>query len=412
MLRLSVPIASLALIAACSEPVETSDPALDTPAPAPDLADAVDAAPAPQSPVEALAPFYAQLEYASPVAPEGPDLPGPDQVLSTIAFGSCARQDRPLPVWDTIAAESPDVFLFIGDNMYADLDRGRREVDLADVGHSYVELAEADAFARFRARVPILATWDDHDYGLNDAGEELPFKRGSQHLLLQFFREPADSPRWNREGVYGSWSFGPKDDQPGRRVQIILLDTRYFRDAVDRRPGGRPPGRGPYRPTQDTSRTLLGEAQWAWLGGELKKDADVRIIASSIQVVAWEHGWESWGNFPHERHRLFELIADTGAEGVVFLSGDRHRAEISRDDPPAAPYPMWDVTSSGLNQGTQPVSEPNRFRVGPVVRATNFGMVRIDWRAQPVTLTLETRGGDGTLLTSQVIDLDTLRTDE
>ena len=335
------------------------------------------------------------------VAPPPPE----DAVIDTLAFGSCARQDKPQPIWDEIAAHEPDVFLFIGDNMYADLDRGRRGVTLADVAHTYVELSNVEPFARFRQGVPILATWDDHDYGLNDAGRELPFKRGSQLALLQFFREPVDSPRWDREGVYGSWVFGPE----GRRVQVIVLDTRYFRDAVDRRAGGRPPRRGPYQPTEDDTRTLLGEAQWAWLAGELQEPADVRIVASSIQVVPWEHGWESWGNFPHERRRLFELIDETQAHGVVFVSGDRHLMEISRADHPEAPYPMWDFTSSGLNENPRPVREPNRFRVGPVVRDTNYGVVEIDWHADPVTLTLTGRGRGDTVHTQQVIELDTLR---
>lgn len=333
------------------------------------------------------------------------EMPAADEAIDVIAIGSCARQDKPLPVWDVIAGHEPDVFLFLGDNMYADLERKRREITPDDVAKAYVELAEHESFERFRRAVPILATWDDHDYGLNDAGKELPFKAASQRLLLQFFREPIDSPRWDRPGVYGSWMLGPE----GRRVQVILLDTRTFRDPLDRNPEGRVGGGGPYVPTEDESRTLLGEAQWRWLAGELEKPAEVRLIGSSIQVVAREHGWETWGNFPHERERLYELIGETRANGVVFVTGDRHLMEISRDATESVPYPMWDFTSSGLNERTRPVREPNRFRVGPVHRTTNFGVVRIDWDADPVTITLDGRGDDNRVLTEQVVELDTLR---
>ena len=331
--------------------------------------------------------------------------PGSDRAIDVIALGSCARQDKPLPVWDVIAAHEPDVFLFLGDNMYADLERSRREITPTDVAKAYVELAGHETFDRFRRAVPILATWDDHDYGLNDAGKELPFKAASERLMLQFFREPIDSPRWDRPGVYGSWQFGPE----GRRVRVILLDTRTFREGLERNPKGRIGGGGPYVPTEDDSRTLLGEAQWQWLEGELRKPADVRLIGSSIQVVAREHGWETWGNFPHERSRLYELIRETRADGVIFVTGDRHLMEISRDETENVPYPMWDFTASGLNEPTKNVREPNRFRVGPVHRTTNFGVVQIDWDADPVTITLDGRDGDNRVLTKRTVELDALQ---
>ena len=333
------------------------------------------------------------------------EMPAADQAIDVIAIGSCARQDKPMPGWDVIAAHEPDVFLFLGDNMYADLERKRREITPIDVAKAYVELAGHDTFERFRRAVPILATWDDHDYGLNDAGKELPFKAASERLMLQFFREPMDSPRWDRPGVYGSWQFGPE----GRRVQVILLDTRMFREGLERNPKGRIGGGGPYMPTEDESRTLLGEAQWQWLEGELRKPANVRLIGSSIQVVAREHGWETWGNFPHERQRLYELIGETGADGVIFVTGDRHLMEISRDDTDATPYPMWDFTASGLNEPTKNVREPNRFRVGPVHRTTNFGVVQIDWDADPVTITLDGRDGENNVLTKRTVELNALR---
>ena len=154
---------------------------------------------------------------------------------------------------------------------------------------------------------------------------------------------------------------------------------------------------------------MLGEAQWAWLEEQLRQPADLRVIASSIQVVADEHGWETWGNLPRERDRLYQLIDDTDAAGVVFVSGDRHLLELSRDERPGVPYPLWDATSSGLDTRPKKVSEPNRSRVGPVFRGTNFGVLRLDWTADRPTITLEGRGKDGNVITSAVVPLDTLR---
>lgn len=324
--------------------------------------------------------------------------PAPDspERLQRIAFGSCAKQSLPQPIWDTIAAHEPDLFLFLGDNVYADRPTVPERAE--QIQAAYDALAAKETWQRFAASTPILATWDDHDYGKNDAGAEWELAGASQELLLRFFEEPEDSPRWHRKGVYDSRVFGPK----GQRVQVLLLDTRTFRDPLSRR--NRPEGAagGPYGPGPGT---VLGEAQWSWLEEELRVPADLRILCSSIQVVAEEHHWECWANFPAERERLLRLIDDTDAGGIVVLSGDRHLVELSRLD--EAPYPLWDFTSSGLNETSREIDEPNRHRVGPVRRCTNFGLLTIDWRRRAVTL--EGRDGEDQVLVRQELALRDLR---
>ena len=326
-----------------------------------------------------------------------------DATIDVIAFGSCARSDRDQTIWDSILAQSPDLFLFIGDNVYVDIPND--PTDAQDFVEKYDQLAAKPGWRALTATTPVLATWDDHDYGLNDAGAEFPLKEVAQQEFLRFFGVHEDSPRWDREGIYHAQTSGPE----GRRVQIILLDTRYFRDPITRNPRGREGGKGPYIPNEHGLGTLLGETQWAWLEAQLREPADLRVIASSIQVVADEHGWESWGNFPHERERLYQLIADTDARGVVFVSGDRHLLEISRDTGRGAPYPIWDVTSSGFNWGKNQVNEANPYRVGPVTRQPNFGVLRIDWSADEPTLTMEGRDLQGELLVSASAALSELR---
>ena len=213
--------------------------------------------------------------------------------------------------------------------------------------------------------------------------------------------EPRDSPRRKRAGVYDAKLFGPAD----RRVQIILLDTRYHRSPLVKgyQPGEPGEGlRGRYVPTMDASTTMLGAEQWAWLEEQLRVPAKLRIIASSVQVIPNEHGWEKWGNFPHERSRLFKLLETTRAGGVVFISGDRHLAEISRLDR-AANYPLFDVTSSSLNapsgnmtkSGHRFMNEINSHRVGLQYFETNFGMIDIDWQAADPVVRLQVREESG-----------------
>lgn len=328
----------------------------------------------------------------------------PGNAITRIAFGSCHDMKVPkltiplvgkrLDIWDAIRGTKPDVMVMLGDNVYA------KTTDMEVMWGEYAKLGADEGFKRLRASVPILATWDDNDYGYSDVGTEYPKKSQSQAIFLEFFGVPKTSPRWGREGVYDAGVVGPL----GRRVQFILLDTRYFRSPLVKRAAGEPAPpvdrAGPYVPTRDTTTTLLGEAQWKWLEQQLREPAEVRILGSSIQVVAEEHGYEKWANFPHERERLFRLIRETGAKNVVILSGDRHHAEISRLDD-AVGYPLYDVTSSSLNKPRMFTIEANRHRVGEMYFQSNFGLITINWEAKPAKMLLEIRNSSGEPVLSQ-----------
>jgi alkaline phosphatase D len=322
-----------------------------------------------------------------------------DRPLQRIAFGSCAHQDKPQPIWDAIAAVRPDLFLFIGDNIYADTQ------DMEVMKAKYQKLAEVPGYQKLLKTCPVLATWDDHDYGANDAGADYPKKVESQQLFLDFFGEPTGSPRRKRQGVYDARVFGP----PGKRVQVILLDTRYHRSPLKKREKTAP-NEGPYLPNSDPKATMLGEAQWKWLEEQLRVPAEVRLAVSSIQVVAEDHGWEKWMNLPHERNRLFQLIRATKAGGVVFLSGDRHLAELSEMDGGAG-YPIYDLTASGLNQASQRwrKQEVNRHRVATMNFGNHFGLITIDWDQKDPRLGLQIRDEAGDVTIQQKLPLSVLQ---
>lgn len=307
--------------------------------------------------------------------------------IDSIAFGSCAGQNAPQPVWDAVHALSPDVFLLLGDNVYADTSN----MDIMRA--AYDKLAAIPGFQKVRDSTRLLATWDDHDYGANDAGAEFPAKYDSEDVFENFFGFPDNHPARSRDGVYSAWEFGP-DNQ---RVQIILLDTRFFRSPLK---SATVDGRERYVPNNNPKATLLGDEQWNWLAKQFQRPATVRIVASSIQFIPEEHDWEKWANIPAERQRFLNLINKENAGGVVLVSGDRHLAEISRLD--EAPYPLYEVTSSSLNRsGGGSDSEPNQHRVaGNNYRANNFGHIKIDWNNSPPTIRLEIRSENGKIVRS------------
>ncbi|WP_116127208.1 DUF1499 domain-containing protein [Lewinella sp. IMCC34183] len=294
----------------------------------------------------------------------------------TIAFGSCNREDEDQTYWNTIARHHPAAWLWLGDNVYADTD------DMEEMARAFSRQQRAPEYAAFVRQTPVVyGTWDDHDYGRNDAGQEWPVKDAAKALLLDFLRVPDAADVRNRDGVYQAYRVGD--------VKVILLDTRYFRDALP--PGSRPGDRYGANPTGD----ILGEAQWAWLRDELTdSDAAAHLIASSIQVLPTDHGYEKWANFPAARTRLLNLLAETRPALPLLLSGDRHLAEFMSDTVDG--YRIYEMTSSGLTHAYSGSDEPNDKRLGPLVTERNYGLLHfLPDEAGNLQLLAEIRGLPG-----------------
>lgn len=331
-------------------------------------------------------------------APAPLPLPPETATLTRIAFGSCADQKAPQPFWEPMLATAPQLFLMIGDNVYGDVS----SAEMTELKEAYRALGAQPGFRLARERVPMLAIWDDHDYGINDGGGDFAYRVEAEALFRAFWQVPASSPRARRPGLYDAWAFGPS----GRRLQIIMLDTRFFRSPLRRTDQRDAPGRGRYLPDPDPAKTMLGEAQWAWLADQLRQPADVRLIVSSIQVLAEGHGFERWGNLPAERERLIRLIAETGAGGVVFVSGDRHFGALylRTED---APYPLFEITSSSLNRPWRDAKEEDPLQLGPIFGDANFGTIAIDWASGRVALGV--RDLRGVVVRSATIEIKELR---
>ena len=322
----------------------------------------------------------ALLALASVIALHAKPLPAStiqQTPIERIAFGSCADQQESLAIFDTITQVNPDIFVFLGDNVYAEDESD--DPLLRSLTEAYDALGNSPAFRRLRDKIPLYATWDDHDYGLNDAGEEFRHKAASERLFETFWNIPPSDPSIARPGVYRAVSFGPV----GRRVQLILLDTRSFRSGLEK--PLLPPAHGRYTPTSAGAQSVLGTAQWSWLQAELAQPADVRLIASSIQVLADGHHWEAWRLFPAEQERLIRMISEASGTTLV-LSGDRHLAGIYFDKDRSS-TPILELTSSSLNLPlTSIVSnikvEPGPYRLGEPFYEANFGLIEIDWQAR------------------------------
>ena len=365
-MRPVIALAVLALASGCAGRSEPPAPASAPPAVAP-VAEA-----ATPTPAEVL-----------PIRGDGPPLPAASTILTRIAFGSCAEETLPIPIMGALATLAPDLFVWVGDNVYGDAEAG--DMALPELKQAYADMAMNAFFSAFTMGTPMLAVWDDHDYGLNDAGGDFAGKARAERLFETFWRESSLGDE--RPGAYGARIFGP----PGRRVQVILLDTRFFRSPLRRSDVPNAQGYRPYLPDTDPSKTMLGEAQWSWLAQELRKPAEIRLVVSSVQVLSDGHPVEGWRTLPLERARLLRTLDESGAGGVVLVSGDRHFGALYRRT--GRGPPLHELTASSLNKPVPATQEQAPGQIGATYAQENFGLVEIDWERRQLTLSL--RGMDG-----------------
>lgn len=306
-----------------------------------------------------------------------------EKILTRIAFGSCSHQDDSVQLWADIIAQQPDLWIWMGDNVYGDT----HDMTLLEAKY---DLQKSHAgYQQLLQTCPVIGTWDDHDYGINDGGKFYSQKEASKKLAADFLGVTEKAPLRKREGMYAAYEYGSKN----QKVKIILLDTRYFRDTLqqstekDKR----------YEP--NTTGDILGEEQWKWLERELKRsDASLHIIGSSIQFIATQQVFEKWSNFPSARARMIDLLAEVKPKNTFFISGDRHIAEISKMNVTDLPYSLYDFTASGLTHTWEtPREEANDYRVGQLIVQKNFGLIKINWTGNLPLLEFEVRGKDDKL---------------
>ncbi|MEI8653368.1 alkaline phosphatase D family protein [Pseudoalteromonas sp. Hal273] len=322
---------------------------------------------------------------------------------SKILFGSCGHQDKNIPIFNAINKEKGDLFIFLGDNIYGDTN------DMDVLADKYQRLGAKPGFKTLKAQTPIIAMWDDHDYGQNDAGKEYQHKEQSRQIMLNFWGEPANSARRTRsDGIYTSYMYGENE----QTIQVIMPDLRWNRDALNHvgeleyYTKRKLNNQGPYSPSEVKGASMLGEAQWQWLEQELKKPAAIKLIASSLQLLPDFTGWESWANFPEDRNRLFALIKKHKVNGVVIISGDTHWGEISKYQQ-NLDYLLIEMTSSGLTEKWKDVS-PNKHRVGNYTHNVNYGDLSIDWQQTDPTISLKLKGIDGQVIMQSDFSLSSI----
>lgn len=313
-----------------------------------------------------------------------------------IAFTACAgyapEHER---VWRTIEKQNPLALLMLGDNVYID-----------DPDHS---LTQRFCYYRRQSRPEwrdlvggrgVYAIWDDHDFGINDSfggpdTHEPAWKVDVWKIFTENWSNPSYGGGAEQLGVWFDFHMGD--------VHFIMLDGRYYRE---------PNGRFAQHPAQSETPSMLGPVQLAWLKETLKKSkATFRVIASP---VPWAEGsteghnkMDKWDGFLAERNAIFDFLHENEINGVVLISGDRHRSDARRIDRENG-YALYDFMSAiPTNYHTHPIVDGPGMLFGHNEKNT-FGMLRFDTTVEDPEVTYEIIDIDGESIWSHKLQLSEL----
>jgi len=328
-------------------------------------------------------------------------MPAPD--FSFLA-GSCAyfnepKYDRPgkpygndSSIFKTMAQVPAAFHIWMGDNWYA------REVDFgSEWGLNYRASRDRahSILQPFMAAMPQYATWDDHDYGPNDAGKSFILKEESRAIFKNYSANPSYGQ--NGQGIYTKVSYSD--------VDVFLTDDRYFRSE----PGITDSTSG----TLNKEKTFFGPQQMEWLQNELLfSSATFKIIVVGSQVLNGMNKFECLRNYPFEYKQLLDFISDHKIKGIVFFSGDRHHSEVIRLERTGA-YTLYDITISPYTAGVsavrgEEVNNPDREK-NTLVEAQNFGKISVTGAAKARKLKVEFVGIKGNALAEWTVSENDLQ---
>lgn len=311
----------------------------------------------------------------------------------TFALGSCfyindEPYDRPgnpyggeYQIVERIADKKPDFMIWMGDNMYL------READfysVARINHRYNHTRRVPELQRLLATTAHYSTWDDHDFGPNNADRNYSMKEDVLNIFNTYWGNPKAGHDGNK-GVYYRFQWAD--------VDFFVTDGRYHRAP---------------NALKDPNKDYLGREQLDWLkDGLANSRAPFKIIIFGNQAINTGSPFEAFPAYVAEYQELMGFIEQQGVPGVVFMSGDRHHSELLRYES-ISQYPLYEFTVSPLTAGFSrrlvPEERNNPLRVdGRLTHQRNFGLVKVTGKGDDRTLTLENYDVNGALLWNYTI---------
>ena len=265
------------------------------------------------------------------------------------AFGSCMSDRHPQgDIWQQMVALNPDVIFLIGDNAYT-INSGTTTTP-DSMWQRYHTSHNALNLFRSRRLIPVIATWDDNDYGMKDGDFTYAHKEEARTIFKTLFASnTTDNFYMPNIGVASFFHiYG---------YNFFLLDNRSFRT---------PQGNSP--------EWHFGKEQSQWLLNNLESKDNAFIISGDQFFGGYFHKDSFQGRHPK---RFVEFLAELKASEakVVFLSGDRHFTEIMKIPTELLGYQTYELTSSPMHSKLRELPANNPLRVTGKGSANNFMMI-------------------------------------
>jgi alkaline phosphatase D len=244
--------------------------------------------------------------------------------INSFVIGSCTHQSYDLnlmqQVWQSVYNSQPDVIILAGDNVYSDYSLNYKIAQTPDnLTRAFIHALERIPLYHHETLIPIISTWDDHDFGIGDGNKNFPLK-SSALFIFQAIYSPWT--KINPSAIYQKYlSLNPDYD-------LYLLDARSDRD-----PNG--------------GADHLGLQQLNWLEQSLKNSSKKSLVIKGDQFFGAYHRFESYErNHPNEFNQFLNIIKKSKPTPIL-ISGDRHLSEFQILFKETSPIHEW--TSSPMH---------------------------------------------------------------
>lgn len=299
-----------------------------------------------------------------------------------------------LRILGSMAKEETDFMLWLGDNVYFRPSDCRKVERMKRRYTSTRTTPELQPLISTRANY---ATWDDHDFGLDNSGSDFTYAEAS----LNIFKSYWGNRYFGNEdkGVFSTFTRGD--------CQFFLTDDRFFRTV--------PKTDNPKALKEECAdKDFFGKEQMEWLKRKLKESgATFKFVVVGNQVLNMKAEKECFYYYKKEYEELLNFISENKVEGVIFLSGDRHFSELIKNVPKGG-YPLYDFTCSALTSQIRNVNKTserdNPQRVAnTLVLEHNFGKIKVTGEKGKRKLIMSTHDKKGKIIWDYQIEESELK---
>lgn len=262
----------------------------------------------------------------------------PDKQIDTIAVGSNLNQNQPMPIWDIISSNKPDLFLFSGNTVI------NHEKTLKNLLASYYrKLITNREYRKYREKIPFMSIWNNQELL---SGLDQKEKDSARKDFLKKWPYINNLTVKNQKGLYHSKIFSDKKKK--NSLQVIMLDTRWDK----------------------TDSQILSQEQWAWLDSELKRPAGFRILVSPLAIERSTSSG-SWNDIPKEKEKLLALLKKSKIKNLVLVDSSDQTSSLIQDNVTILNVGRLNKLTEGKENDPIPAS---------------FGLIKINWDTKKATI--------------------------